>query len=166
MLIAYDANGNVVATLDYAVQYADDADRTPIGLVDFSAHEEAGGEHTDIWTVSNATGSKAWPEYLGDRVHEHRVEKEGSAGARRIGALVHKESGHRRERAAIESAIEQRISAADGGPADIRDLVGGPDRPLNLDDLGRNAERPKRSTPNLPVAALVHKETGERKERP
>ncbi len=128
MLLAYDADGNVVATLDYVVQYADDGH--PLGLVDFTAHEEQGGEHTEIWTVSNAAGSKAWPEYLGSRAHEYRVEKVGPPGKKHIGALVHKETGKRRERAAIEAAIAQRIADAHGAPADIRDIVGGPDRPL------------------------------------
>ena len=151
MLLAYDAAGDVIATLDYMVQYADDADRTPLGIVDFVAHEDAGGELTDIWTVSNATGSKTWPEWLGSRAHDFRVELVGPPGRKRIAALVHKTSGHRRERAALEAAIAARIAAAGDQPADIRDLVGGPDRPLHLDDQGRNAPRPKTTRPNLPL---------------
>ena len=160
MLLAYDAAGDVVGTLDYLVQYADDLDRTPLGLVDFAAHEEAGGELSDIWNVDNATGSKTWPEWIGSRAHDFRVELVGPAGAKRIGALVHKASGHRRERAAIEAAIEARIAAATetdsrGKPmADIRDLVGGPDRPLHLDDPGRNAPRPKATRPALPLVGV------------
>ena len=124
MLIAYDADGNVIATLSYAVQYDDDADRTPLGIVRWDLHEEAGGEHTDIWTVDGAKGSKVWPEYLGGRAHDFRVELEGPAGAKRIAALVHKD-GHRRERAPIEAEIASRLKDGNG-TADIRDLVGGP----------------------------------------
>ena len=149
MLVAYDADGNIVATLDHMV--AGDADGNTIGLIDFMAHEEAGGELTDIWTVDNATGSKTWPEWLGGRAHDFRVELAGPAGKKRIGALVHKTSGHRRERAAIDAAIAARIKAAGDEPADIRDLVGGPDRPLHLDDQGRNAPRPVNTRPALPL---------------
>lgn len=155
MLLAYDSVGSVVATLDYCVQSGDDVDRTPIGLVDFMAHEEAGGEHTEIWTVSGAAGSKVWPEWLGSRAHDFRVELTGPPGQKRIGALVHKTSGHRRERAAIDAAIADRINAAAGQPADIRDIVGGPDRPLHIDDLGRNAPRPVATRPNLPLVATA-----------
>ena len=137
MLLAYDVAGNVVGTLDYLVRYADDPDRRPLGLVDFAAHEEAGGEMTDIWTASNATGSKVWPEWIGSRAHDFRVELVGPPGRKRIGALVHKVSGHRRERAAIDASIAARIEAAGDAPADIRALVGGPDRPLHLDAEGR-----------------------------
>lgn len=152
MLVAYDASGDIVATLDHLVQYQDDG--TPLGLVDFAAHEEAGGDHTDIWTVSRAVGSKVWPEYLGSRAHDFRVELAGPPGNRRITALVHKVSGHRRERAAIEAAIAERIAAAAGEPADIRDLVGGPDRPLTIDAEGRTAPRVVSARPNLPLVAV------------
>lgn len=161
MLLAYDAAGEVTATLDYLVQYADDPDRTPLGLVDFAAHEEAGGELTDIWIVSNAAGSKTWPEWLGSRAHDFRVELVGPPGRKRIAALVHKASGHRRERAAIEAAIDARSAAATerdsrGKPmVDIRDIVGGPDVPLSLDEQGRNAPRPKAYRPALPLVAAL-----------
>lgn len=159
MLVAYDAAGNVMATLDYLVQY--DEDGTPLGLVDFAGHEEAGGEALDIWgpvhadeedgTVVLAKGSKVWPEYIGGEIVNFRVELVGPPGNKRIGALVHKQSGHRRERAAVESAIAGRIAAAGNAPADIRDLVGGPDRPLLLDGEGRTAARPKGERPQLPL---------------
>lgn len=140
MLLAYDAAGDVIATLDYVV--AKDADDNAIGLIDFETHELAGGEHTEIWQVTGAAGSKTWPEWIGGRAHEFRVELVGPPGAKRIGALVHKTSGHRRERAAIETAIAARIAEADGSPADIKDLVGGPTRPLSLDGSGRTTPRP------------------------
>lgn len=134
MLLAFDADGNIVATLDHVV--ARDAEGNVVGLIDFGAHEAAGGEHTDIWTVSSAAGSKVWPEWLGGRAHDFRVEKEGPAGQRRIAALVHRESGHRRERAAIEAAIAA-VGSDQNGAKDIRHIVGGPGRPLELDDRGR-----------------------------
>lgn len=152
MLIAYDADGNVVATLDYMVSCADDADRTPLGLIDFAAHEDAGGEMTDVWSPTRATGSKVWPEWIGASAHDFRVEKAGPPGRKYISALVHKTSGHRRERATVEAEIGRRIADAKGGPADIRDLVGGPDRPILLDGQGRTTARVARSGPELPIA--------------
>jgi hypothetical protein len=152
MLLAYGAAGDVVQTLSYVVQY--DADMVPLGLVDFGAHEEAGGENTDIFVTSNAVGSKVWPEWIGGRAHDFRVELVGPPGRKRIAALVHKASGFRRERAAIEAAIQSRISAAAGAPADIRDLVGGPDRPLVLDDNGRNVARVATARPDLPLVGI------------
>jgi hypothetical protein len=133
-LLAYDAAGEVIGTLDYLVRY--DAEGRALGLVDFAAHEEEGGEHTDIWRVSGAKGSKVWPEWLGGQAHAFRVELTGPAGRKRIAALIHKVSGHRRERATVEAAIRARILEAGDGPADIRDLVGGPDRPIRLSDDG------------------------------
>jgi hypothetical protein len=149
MLLAYDDNGDVIATLDHLVVYSDAGEA--IGLADFEAHEAAGRELTDIWTVEGAKGSKAWPEWLGAAAHGFRVELDGPAGAKRAAALVHRESGHRRDRAAIEGAIQARIeeARASAGAADIRDLVGGPGRPIILDAAGRNAPRPQRSA--LPV---------------
>jgi len=152
VLIAYDKDHHVIGTLEYLVQYDTDEAQTPLGLVRFDIHEENGGEATDIWSHDGAKGSKVWPEYLGARAHDFRVELEGPAGGKRIAALVHKASGHRRERAAIESAIADRIAKANGGPADIRDLVGGPTNALHLDDKGRTAKRPQR--PKLPLTAV------------
>ncbi len=149
MLIAYDAGGAVVATLDYMV--ARDDDGTVIGLIDFEAHEAAGGKLRDIWNVDRAVGSGTWPEWLGARAHDFAVELED--GRSRIAALVHRDTAHRRDRDAVEAAIAERIARSDGSPADIRDLVGGPDRPLLLDDLGQTVSRPKRAAPQLPVIA-------------
>lgn len=170
MLVAYDADGDVVATLDHLV--ATDEAGYVIGLVDFDAHELTGGELTDVWQVAGAVGSKTWPEWIGGRVYDFRVELTGPPGAKRISALVHvghpvrtvggillpalPASGHRRERAAIEAAIAQRIeAAAEGQPADIRDIVGGPDRPLLLDDKGRTALRLPVVRPALPIVGLT-----------
>jgi hypothetical protein len=159
-LIAYDDEYNVIATLDYRVLYDDNG--APLGLVDFAAHEAAGGELTDVWHFrygnvgepeTPARGSKVWPEWLGIVAHNFRVELAGPPGRKHIAALVHKTSGHRRERAPLEAAIAGRIEAAKGKPADIRDLVGGPDRPLNLDAEGRTARRAPVSRPDLPLVA-------------
>lgn len=152
-LIAYDAAGNVVATLDYCV--AKDADGNIVGLLDFEAHETAGGRLRDIWENDQAVGSGTWPEWIGGRAYDFRVELDphpGPARARIMG-LVHKGSGHRRERAQIEAAIAERIAQAKGEPADIRDLVGGPDRPLLIDANGRTQPREPTRRPNLPVIA-------------
>jgi len=161
MLLAYTAAGDVVATLDCRVMYDDDG--VPMGLVDFLAHEEAGGEHTDIWTVTQehdgvdmgtVKGSKAWPEWLGSRAHEFRVELDGPPGRKRIAALVHKTSGHRRERDAIDAAIfERRAATQEGQPVDLRDLVGGPQRPVRLDVDGRTAPRTAGAHRRLPLVA-------------
>lgn len=167
MLIAYDDAGNVIATLDHVV--AHDASGNAIGLIDFAAHEEAGGEHTDIWYVTGTTtsedgtetpwvakGSKVWPEWLGGRAHDFRVELEGPPGRKRISALVHKTSGHRRERAAVEAAIAAVAVDPVTGARDIRHLVGGPTRPLPLDADGKtigpdHPQAPKGTPAHLPI---------------
>lgn len=151
-LIAYDANGDVVATLDHVV--AKDSEGRVVGLVDFEAQELSGGELTDIWQVSGATGSKTWPEWIGPRIYDFRVELVGLPGRKRITSLVHKVSGFRRERAAIEAEIARRIAEADGKPADIRDLVGGPERPLVLAADGRNLAPVVFVPSSLPVVPL------------
>jgi hypothetical protein len=217
MLLAYNDAGDVIATLDYLVNHDDDG--TVRGLVDFVAHEEAGGEMLDVWKlfgeqVENgvgvpweAKGSKTWPEWIGAKAHEFRVELAGPAGKKRIAALVHKVSGHRRERAAVESEIATRIAAKkaeaheqgeqsraaqradlkaardalkqelrevgepvalvelylpdvpepadpEPEPVDIRDLVGGPNRPLMLDDDGRTKPRTKSEPLNVPLVSI------------
>ena len=137
-LIAYDATNSVVGTLDQMVAFDDN--HNVIGLIDFAAHEAAGFEHTDIWREPAAIGAKAWPEWLGSAATDFRVELEGPPGRKRIAALVHKTSGYRRERKAIEAAIETAppITLPDGALAmDLRPIVGGPGRPLHLDDEGK-----------------------------
>lgn len=163
MLIAYDADGNVITTLPYLILYDETlAARPPIGMIDFASHEEVGGEHTDIWVVEGAKGSKVWPEYLDSQAHDFRVELEGEPGHKRIGALVHKLSGHRRERAAIEAAIE--AAPVIGGTKDIRHLVGGPAHPLRLDVDGKTAgsRRPAANAalPLVGASAAVPMTTG------
>lgn len=150
-LLAYDDSGSIVGTLDYCVARNDAGD--VVGLVDFEAHELAGGKLRDIWLVSNATGSGTWPEWLGSQAHGFTVELHPQT--KRITALVHKVSGHRRERAAIEAAIEA-VQPDATGAKDIRHLVGGPNRPLALDENGQtlgpdHPRAPKGTPPHLPL---------------
>lgn len=91
MLIAYDDDGNIVGTLDYMNRY--DPDGTP-HPVDFEAHAD---DLLAVWKVGSATGSKVWPGTI-KRPKEWRVEKAGPDGAKHIAALVHKETGERKER--------------------------------------------------------------------
>jgi hypothetical protein len=146
MLLAYDNEGVVVATLDYLV--VRNAASDVVGLADFDAHEAAGGKLRDIWDVSNATGSGTWPEWLGSGAHDFTVELDKQ---KRIAALVHKTSGYRRERAAVEAAIAA-VEPNAAGAKDIRHIVGGPDRPMALDKDGKTAPRLVGGTPaHLPV---------------
>ena len=150
MLIAYDSDGNVIATLDHMV--ARDSDGNVTGLIDFAAHEDAGGKMRDIWGVEDAVGSGTWPEWIGAKAHDFTVELQG----KQIKALVHKASGHRRERATVEAAVAARIKAAGEQPADLRDVLGGPQRPLILDDEGKTVGRSMTSgtpshLPKVPV---------------
>jgi hypothetical protein len=159
-LIAWDADGNVVATVDYMV--AKDENGNVVGLLDFEAHEQANGRLREIWENDHAVGSGTWPEWIGGQVHEFKVELDPAPQGQRakINALVHKSSGHRRERAAIERAIAERIrdSKAKGQPAaDLRDLLGGPRKPLAIDSQGRTRSLPKTKT-ELPFLAARKKE--------
>jgi hypothetical protein len=157
MVIIYNAAGDVIAHRDWMVIY--DEMKMPIGLVDFAAHEEAGLPMTDVFyfgteidgveVASEAKGAKVWPEWI-DRPFDFRVELEGPPGKKRIAALVNKKSGYRRERAVVEAEIERRFfekraeahaEGRDPAPADLRDLVGGPNMPLRLDDEGRTLGR-------------------------
>lgn len=129
MLLAYGTDGRVLQTLDYMVRY--NPDGTPRGLVDFLATEAAGLPLSPtVWTVDGAAGSVAWPEWLGAAAHRYRVERAWVDGVHIGVALVDDMTGERRERAPIMEAMAERIAAANGGPADLRDLVGGPDRPV------------------------------------
>ena len=149
-LLAYDTDGNVFATLDYMVARDSNGDATD--LIDFAAHEAAGGEHTDIWVHSAAAGSKVWPEWLGGRAHEFRVELDGPPGAKRISALIHKTSGYRRERVAIEATIAA-VTPDEAGARDLRSIVGGPQRPLPLDEAGKTIGP---DHPNAPTGTPAH----------
>jgi hypothetical protein len=188
LLVFYDINGKIVGTQDYLAQYDDDG--LPLGLVDFEAHEQAGGKLRDIadmqrldmevpdaikrkvlgrdpepgeivrlppdhpFRLAHETvlGAATWPEWIGGAAHNFTVELDDT---KRIVALVHRESGHRRERAATEAAIaEARASTPEGQPADLRSIVGGPDRPLKLDDEGKTRPRTPRGSRPLPIVAV------------
>jgi hypothetical protein len=154
MLIAWDADGNVVGTLDYLVMHDDEGNL--LGLVDFYGIEQAGIPYTRIYHNDGATGSGWWPEWLGTRAQDFRVEKKNG----KIIALVHGKSKLRRDRATIERAIADRIEKAPRDAegryenVDLRDLVGGPNRPLALTDRGRTLGRGKlqrAAPPNVPL---------------
>jgi hypothetical protein len=49
--------------------------------------------------VPGAVGSKAWPENV-SQPSKYRIEKAGPPGKRHLSALIHKETGERRERPA------------------------------------------------------------------
>lgn len=150
MLLAYDAAGNVVATLDYMT--AKDTDGNVTGLIDFEAHELSGGKLRDIWNVEGAAGSATWPEWIGAAAHDFRVELDRRHKLP-LRALVHKVSGHRRERMALQAAVEA-VPPREDGARDIRHLVGGPAVALTLDDQGRNAPKVTGGTPDhLPIIA-------------
>jgi len=162
-ILYFDAEGTIIATLD--VCGLPDAGNGP-RIADFASHEANGGRLRDFgdlsWTdaegVHHATGAGAWPEWIGGaQAAEFRVEMDPHpAPARaRILALVHRTSGHRRERAAIEAAIDAVVPNADGAK-DIRHLVGGPDRPLALDSEGRTGAHKIGGTPaHLPLMGLI-----------
>jgi hypothetical protein len=124
MLVAYDDAGNVIATLESLVTVTDDGQPT---LVDFTAHEANGRDAVELWIVDGAKGSKVWPEYLGGKAHEYRVELAGEPGRKRIARLVHRVTGEARERVPIDDRIRRRILEAEGGPVDLRNIIGGPE---------------------------------------
>lgn len=202
MLVAYDADGNIIHAREYQWIYDPDT-LAPIELANYIAHEEGGGENTHWWNKlvydlkgvdkkGNAIwelradqpvkGSKVWPEWIGAHALHFKVRLEGPPGNKRITALIHKESGHVRERAAVEQAIADRIDghvkeAKKHGdemranfrkrnmpesmvsmiqdpapePVDVTDLLGSPDRPLQLDDDGKTKARVKAERSKLPV---------------
>lgn len=168
-LLAYDSNGVVIATLSHMVSQDENGNVT--GLVDFEQHEINGDELTDIWKVDSAVGSKTWPEWLGSRAHEFKVELDGPPGRKRIKALIHvgrpeitddsgviapavPGSGHRRERSNIEKAIQDRIKNSNEPAVYIGDILGGPEKPITLDSEGKNAEKIKIVRPTLPSVSL------------
>lgn len=152
MLIGYspDADGRLVVTrtVDSWTVIADDHE-TVLGLLDFEAYEAAGRKFrlrlgaearadgpVGIVHFDSVTGVGSWPEWI-RAVGEFAVEIDPGA-THPIRRLVHLRSGHVRERTEIEARIAQRIAEADAErPADLRDIVGGPDRPLALDGAGR-----------------------------
>lgn len=141
-LIAYDRSGNIVVSLDFLVLPDGEGG---FGLVDLEEAERTGIKLRGLWEVSGASGSAHWPEHLGERFHEFRVERDRrfALPARR---LVHRLSGHVRHRDAIEAAVQQAKAGAhpDARHAAARAVLGHPHQPLTLDDHGRTRAEPDR----------------------
>lgn len=150
-LIAYDAEGNVVATEDWTV-WVDPDGRGH--LIDVEAFEADGGKLRDLWFVPGASGSATWPEWLGDRMYDFRVGLDGRYRLR-CRRLVHVRSGIVRERRTFEREFVRRRKEAKGRAVDIRDLVGGPGRPLDIDDDGRLRPRRQRDPERRPVPRFL-----------
>jgi hypothetical protein len=148
MLIRWNADGDVIATSDVMVQR--DENGNVIGFIDFAEVEAEGIPLIELVVTPRAVGAGAWPEWLAHQAQDFRVEVDpdfsmhkprGQRPDHRVRALVHKVSGYRRDRVTVENEIKRRIKEAKGKPADIRDLVGGPTKPLLLDAEGRAIER-------------------------
>lgn len=213
-VLGYNDEGEVVETLDHMMRrgvfdehgaFVPGTEEVVTGFIDFEAHELAGGEMTDVIVMADpVVGAKVWPEWIGPRAFDFRVELEGSAGHKRIAALVHvgrpesrdaegnvvpaiPASGFRRERAVLEAEVNRRIAEkraeaearaaeiranlprrdehgrfrvlpevhVEPEPADIRDIVGGPGRPLQLDEGGRTVPRTPRQRTMLPIVQVL-----------
>jgi len=89
MVLAYGEDGRIIATLDGIFSDGE--------AVDLADHEASGGKLRQWWEVSGAIGSGTWPEQLGGEAHQYRVELDPSQ-PHRIVALIHRETGVRRER--------------------------------------------------------------------
>src|SRR3990167_3884091 len=126
LLLAYGPAGDIIAVLDGMVILHFETQRA-LGHADFGAAEAQGIESTAFWRLTTyggdkhgrrvlrnpqpVKGSKFWPEALGGQAHQFWAELDGPAGDKLIVALVHKGSGHVRERAAIEAkAAEAKAS--------------------------------------------------------
>lgn len=135
-LIAYDRSGNIPMVLDFLVLPDGEGG---YGLVDLEEAERSGLKLRGLWEVSGASGSCHWPEHLGERFGEFRVEldRRFNLPGRR---LVHRGSGHVRHRDAIETAVQQ-AKARGEDPATI---LGHPHRHLQLDAHGRTRAEPER----------------------
>lgn len=160
MMVAWDKDGQVVATCSFMARMEDGE---VVGHYDFDAAELGGHSLRDLWVVPRAVGSGAWPEQLGVQAQAFKVETRPGpkGGTHKVVALVHKDSGHRRERAPIHAEVDRRVGAARAqealtgtyGPPNITDLVGGygDNRGLALDEHGR--DMPKvvgRPAPDIP----------------
>ncbi len=132
MLLAYDADGNVVATLDYVVAYDPDTGEA-LGLVDFEAVENDPARLlTEVWNASDAVGSGTWPEWIGTAAHDFKVTRAGG----KITELTHRTSNAKRSRAGAEQAIAAAIAQSEPEPPNITPIVGSPAQPLVLDAEG------------------------------
>jgi hypothetical protein len=125
-MLAWDEFGHVIATCEQLVGTSPEGVR---GFVDAEAHERGGERMRRLWNVNGAVGSGSWPEFLGGKAHDFDVILDGD-GLPLITALVHRRSGHIRERSAIEAAL-----AVEG--ASRWRICGTPSEPLQVDDEGR-----------------------------
>ena len=124
-MLAWDEGGNVIASCDQLIGLDDEGKR---GWVDTAAHEMSGQRMRRLWNVNGAVGSGSWPEYLGGRAHEFRVEVSPDRSLPLIRRLVHRESGYVRDR----EAIEARLAAGESRSV----VCGKPDEPLRMDSNG------------------------------
>ncbi len=146
MLLAYDADGNVVATLDYVVAYDPDTGEA-LGLVDFEAVEDDPARAlTEVWNASNAVGSGTWPEWIGTAAHDFKVTRSGG----KITGLTHRTSGAKRSRATVNKAVADAIADSDD-PPNITPIVGSPAQPLTLDADGNRVAREQAQPTTLPL---------------
>lgn len=151
-ILFWDVDGNVIGTLDYMVSY--DEQGRPLGLVDFEAFELAGGRLREVAEHGRAVGSGTWPEWIGGQAMDFKVEVRagGRGGTHMITALRHKVSGHRRDRVAIQAAVDEAMTGkGPGDVVDLRPVLGGPGRSLRLDREGRSVARVPRGRPVLPL---------------
>lgn len=136
-LYAYDRSGNIVATLDHLVIEDEDG---VARLVDFEATEESGTRLRELWEVSGASGSTTWPEHLGERAPEFRVELDARQPLR-CRRVVHRRSGVVRDRQGIADrlgAAQDEQLRAGARRVDVRGALGEPGRPIALDADGRD----------------------------
>lgn len=94
MIVAWDAGLNIVATLDDV--------RRDGSFLDLVAYEESGVRMRTLWNVNDAVGSGTWPENIGGRAHDYRVEL--GAGLPLVVALIHRQTGERIERPVADVA--------------------------------------------------------------
>lgn len=87
ILIAWNENGDIIATLDGLFEGTQ--------AVDLEEREAAGVRLRTFWNVAGAVASGTWPENIGAEAAQYRVER-GADG--RVAALIHRETGGRRER--------------------------------------------------------------------
>lgn len=153
MFIAWDADGNIVATLDSLVTH-DPATGAMVGLVDMQTHEATGGRMREIAEVERAVGAGTWIEELGAQAHDFRVEVDPAWTRTNdkpfaVVALVHKSSRVKRKRADAEKRVLAAVKVAQerGAAVDLEPAIGlastrpdAPDRHLRLGPDGRGAE--------------------------